>query len=169
MKNEILVYSALFFLALFLGFIFGVYYEIFRFLRLAFPHPKSLVFAEDLLFWIPCALVTILFCYAFFDGVIRWFAIAGILCGFLLYLKTLGAFLIWVSATILQAIRKALKWIFRTFFLPVWKFFEKTFKILFTEAKKFAILWKRKWEKRKSARVEKKLLSFAEKGFLKNK
>ena len=125
MKNEILVYSALFFLALFLGFIFGVYYEIFRFLRLAFPHPKSLVFAEDLLFWIPCALVTILFCYAFFDGVIRWFAIAGILCGFLLYLKTLGAFLIRVSATILQAIRKALKWIFRTFFLPVWKFFKK--------------------------------------------
>ena len=148
-----------------LGFCFGIYYEVFRFLRLSFPHSVFLVGVEDILFFLPISFVFLLFTYAFSDGLVRWFSLLGTLSGFLLYLSTLGKLLVFFSEKILFAIRRILKFIWRFLLRPVFNVFKNITNYLFTKAKKFAIIHSKKKTVRRLKRQKKAFVKRAGKGF----
>ena len=157
--------SFLFFASIALGFLLGFYYEIFRFLRLAFPHPNWLVFLEDLLFFLPLAPTLIFFHYALNDGILRWFSLTGTVLGFCLYLGTMGKLLLFCSEGILFCIKMLLKGIFWLFIRPLCIVFKKITNCLYAKGKKVVIIVKQKQAK-KRLQNEKKILSrTAEKGF----
>lgn len=90
MNREWLWGIVLFARAILFGAAMGLYFEVFRFLRLLFPHPTWLVAVEDLLFFLPASLAHIFFHYACGEGETRWFGVLGVILGFLLYLASLG-------------------------------------------------------------------------------
>ncbi|MBE6713230.1 MAG: hypothetical protein E7580_06900 [Ruminococcaceae bacterium] len=157
--------SFLFFSAILLGFLIGFYYEIFRFLRLALPHPGFLVFLEDLLFLLPLSPVLIFFHYALSDGILRWFSLTGCLLGFLLYLGTVGKLLLRFSAGILFCIRAVLKWLFRFFVLPPLIVFKNITNYLYAKWKSTVIILRKNRDKKLLKRKKKLLSRYAEKGF----
>ena len=161
LEDNILLFSAVT-----LGFFIGLYYEIFRFLRLALPHTSLLVGIEDLLFFLPVTLTFLFFCYAFSDGVIRWFSLIGTFLGFLLYLLTLGKLLLFFSDKILSLVRKILKGIYRHVLRPVFNVFKNITIYFFTKLKKFAIMLRRKRSAGRLKKEKKALIKRAEKGFL---
>lgn len=136
--------SAVFYGSLLLGFSFGLLFEVTRFIRLAFPHGTAMIFLEDFLFFLPVTFFTLLFLFCFSDGVIRWYILAGIFLGFLIYLKTLGRLLLFFANAILSFLRAVLSFLRRKIFSPIYLFFKKTFKFIFTFVHKFAIIIKRK-------------------------
>ncbi len=155
----------LFFSAIVLGFLLGFYYEIFRFLRLAFPHPSWLVFLEDLGFFLPVTPILIFFHYALNDGIIRWFSLAGCIFGFCLYLGTVGKLFLRFSEGILFCIKKVLKGIFWVFFRPIGIVFKKITNCLYAKGKNIAIIIKMKQAKKRLLKEKRRLSRSAEKGF----
>jgi hypothetical protein len=159
--------SFLFFASLLLGFLFGLYYEFFRFFRILFSHKTVLVVAEDLLFFLPISLIYIFFNYALSDGVVRYFSILGVVLGFLLYLATLGKILVHFSSYILNFLKKVLRGIFHLFFRPIINVFKNITNCLYEKYKKYRILKDRKRNAQILKRAKKHLLKKAQKGFLK--
>ena len=110
--------SLLFLWSVLCGFLFGLYYECFRFIRLGFRHGVWLCAAEDLLFCLPAAFIYILFTFAFSDGVVRLFSLAGTGIGFVFYLLSLGRFFVRISDRAWRAVRAVTAWILRYLILP---------------------------------------------------
>ena len=77
--------TRLFLLALGLGFLLGIVYDLFRVVRMAFTMRRAGVFIQDVLFFLTCAAVTFVFLLAVNQGEIRGFIIAGEGLGFLIY------------------------------------------------------------------------------------
>ena len=84
---------SLFIAALIFSFIVGIEYDFFRILRVVFDHGPAAVFAEDLLFFIVCAVEFPVFCFLFADGEIRLYVVAVCAAGFALYYLTVGNFI----------------------------------------------------------------------------
>lgn len=157
--------SFLFFASIALGFLIGFYYEIFRFLRLAFPHPVWLTVPEDLCFFLPLAPTLIFFHYALNDGIIRWFSLAGCTLGFLLYLGTVGKLFLRFSEGILFCIKGILKGIFLIFIRPVCNVFKNITNYLYAKGKHTAIMLKEKQAARRLQKEKMRLSRSAGKGF----
>ena len=157
--------SFLFFAAIALGFLIGFYYEIFRFLRLSFPHPNWLVFLEDLCFFLPLSPTLIFFHYALSDGILRWFSLGGSALGFCLYLGTVGKILLRCSEGILFCIKTLVKGVFWLFFRPIGIVFKKITNCLYAKGKRIAIIVKAKRGKKRLQKEKRRLSRSAEKGF----
>jgi len=157
--------SFLFFASLFLGICIGFYYEIFRFFRLAFPHPAFLTVLEDLCFFLPLIPTLIFFHYALNDGILRWFSLLGCLLGFLLYLQTVGKLLLRCSDGILFCIRWIFKCLFRIFLRPVGIVFKKITNCLYASGKRIVIMLKSHQARKRLLKEKKSLSRKAEKGF----
>lgn len=98
----------LFLLSCIFGAVFGVYYDIFRTLRMAVPHHSFFVVLEDVVFLGTYAVFLSAFASAAARGELRaYFALGGIL-GFTLYYFTVGKFVI----RLMQKITGIIKWIF---------------------------------------------------------
>lgn len=165
MENLIYSDTRLFFLSIGLGLLAGLYYELFRLLRLALPHGAVLCGLEDLLFFLPVTFVFLVFTYVFSDGIVRWFSVAGLGAGFLLYLGTVGKVVHALSGRIIRFIRRLLRLVLRITLLPLYNVFKNITNHLFNRIQKRIIILK---ERRRIARFEKekkRLISFAEKGF----
>ena len=70
----------------------GVIFDVFRAFRCVYPPGKNMIAAQDIVF---CALAFFLFSKTleiFNQGDVRWFEIAGVLLGFLLYLSAESSF-----------------------------------------------------------------------------
>lgn len=157
--------SFLFFASILLGFFIGFYYEIFRFLRLAFPHPDFLIILEDLCFFIPLSPALIFFHYALNSGVFRWFSLAGCVLGFLLYLWTVGKILIRCSEGILFCIKTVLKGFYGVFIRPLYIVFKKITNCLYSKGKVLVIMKRKRFARKRLLRKKKHLSRSAEKGF----
>ncbi|MBR3836589.1 MAG: spore cortex biosynthesis protein YabQ [Clostridia bacterium] len=148
-----------------LGFCFGLYYEVFRFIRLAVPHCRWIVFLEDLFFFLPITLIFILFTFAFSDGTLRWFSFFGVWAGFFLYLGTLGKILFYFAERILALIRRFLLFLYRITLKPVFFVIKKVTITLFTKYKKQVIIKKQKALRARLIKQKITLIRQAEKGF----
>ena len=157
--------SFLFFASIVLGILIGFYYEIFRFLRLAFPHPDLLIIAEDLCFLLPLSPVLIFFHYALNSGVFRWFSLAGCVLGFLLYLCTVGKLLLRFSSGILFYINALLKALYGIFIRPFYIVFKNITNCLYGKGKSLVIIFGKKRARRHLAKKKRQLSRRAEKGF----
>ena len=165
MQNQILADSSLFLWSMVLGFVFGLIYEIFRFLRLALPHTTLMTAVEDLLFFFPVTMTFLLFTFAVSDGVVRYFSVCSVVLGFLIYLTTLGKILLFFSDAILRLIKALLFALFRHLLLPPYRLANRLAKFLFTQCKILGIIVYGKIALRRRNRKKKKLLALARRGF----
>ncbi len=165
MESPLLWANTLFLQSILLGFLFGLLYEVFRFLRLAIPHPDLVTNLEDLIFFLPATLLFLFFTFAFSDGVIRWFSLFGVLLGFFLYRNTLGKILWLLSREILALIRAVLFFVYRITLRPLKNVFKKITITLFTKCRKGVIIGKEAYRKQKRKKEMQILLKKAERGF----
>ena len=93
MNPEWLTGLILFSRAILFGTALGLYYGLFRLIRLLFPHPGWLVALEDLLFFLPATAAHVLFHFMYGEGETRWFSVLGVALGFLAYLASVGKWL----------------------------------------------------------------------------
>ena len=120
--------TRLFLLALGLGFLLGIVYDLFRVVRMAFTMRRVGVFIQDVLFFLTCAAATFLFLLAVNQGEIRGFIIAGEGLGFLIYYFSFGLLAVRVSSFLVHAIHRLFFVIsvpFRALFSPLEKAFCK--------------------------------------------
>lgn len=157
--------TALLLNSILLGFGFGLYYEIFRFIRLAVPHRGWMVFLEDLVFFLPITFVFILFTFAFSDGTLRWFSFFGVWMGFFLYLATLGKILFYFAEQILALVRRTFHFLYRITLKPLFFVLKKVTFSLFTKYKKQVIIKKQKALQARLRKQKIALIRQAEKGF----
>lgn len=106
-----------------IGAALGLLYDVFRISRVAFFTPSVVIFAEDVLFFAICGVVTFLFGLTVIDGALRVFLIIGELLGAVLYYCTLGKLVMGVSKKIIEAIKAVLRFIARWVLRPVWLLF----------------------------------------------
>ncbi|MDR3552244.1 MAG: spore cortex biosynthesis protein YabQ [Clostridia bacterium] len=106
------------------GMALGAVYDLFRIFRIAVPCGKAVVFIQDVLFWMICAVSSFLFLLYMNTGEIRLFIILGELIGATLYYFTLGVlvmksakavvgFLRWIAALVFRLIARPLGFIGR--------------------------------------------------------
>ncbi len=90
----------------------GVYvtflYDLIRIFRRVIPHKGWLVSLEDLGFWAYLFVAVFLFLNKEGNGTLRWFAVAGVLAGMILYKKLLGRHLVSYGTRILTRIRNVI-------------------------------------------------------------
>jgi spore cortex biosynthesis protein YabQ len=112
-SNQALVFIS----ACVVGACLGALYDLFRIIRLAVPCGKAAVFFQDLIFVLACTAVTFLFVLRESSGVVRFFIILGELLGAVLYSLTLGILVMKLSALIIGAVKRFLKYL-RSLIMP---------------------------------------------------
>ena len=105
--------------SLLLGMGLGLFYDVFRILRIALPHRTIAVAIEDIFYWTSAAFLTFFFFFYTDGGRIRIYLLTGEAIGFLLYYFTLGAVIIGAAKRIIAALRWIFHWIYRLLIHPV--------------------------------------------------
>ncbi len=107
-----------FLLSLGLGFIMGIFYDVFRIIRLCISAKKIITIFFDILY-------CILFCFAFFiflltvnEGQFRFYLLLGACVGFFVYYFSLGAIIFSFSRFLTDFIKKWTKRIFAVLLFP---------------------------------------------------
>lgn len=98
MNHELL----LFFCALWMGICLLFCYDWLRILRLIIPHSPTIVAVTDLLYWIGSGIYIFAVMYQKNDGIIRSYAVLGIILGMALYHFTLSEPFITIAVRIIN-------------------------------------------------------------------
>ncbi|MEG2395463.1 MAG: spore cortex biosynthesis protein YabQ [Oscillospiraceae bacterium] len=125
-----------FLLSLGFGFIAGVFYDIFRIIRLIFSKnnksSKTATIIFDILYIIVAGIATFMFSLTVTNGEIRGYLLAGEGIGFFIYYFTFGIFVLNLSNKIVAFVKSFFKKLFRVVFTPfIWIF--KRIKNIFTK------------------------------------
>ena len=104
------------------GAVFGVYYDIFRALRLTVPHHSFFVFLEDLLFLMTYGIFLSCFASAAARGELRGYYILGGFIGFVLYYFTIGKFVVGFIKKLIKCVKKILNIIYKPIRKIIYKF-----------------------------------------------
>lgn len=115
----------LFFLSCAAGAIFGIYYDIFRTLRLTIPHHSFFVFAEDVIFLATYGIFLSSFASAEARGELRGYYVLGGIIGFTLYFFTVGKFVM----SFMRKIMSILKGFLNILLKPTLKIWSKVVEI----------------------------------------
>ncbi len=83
-----------------------------------------LVMVEDVFFFLVVAVAEILFIYHFNDGEIRIYGLVCSVFGFLVYNKTVGRLIIFISKKILYVIRRIIYWVLHILIAPFFAMFK---------------------------------------------
>lgn len=99
---------SLFLLSVVLGLGIGVFYDVFRVLRIIFPSAakKKAVFAEDMIFMVVSGAAVFVYAALLCRGQVRFFCVIGTFLGFLLYIVTVGSLIVGILRSIASAIAK---------------------------------------------------------------
>ncbi|MDR1631165.1 MAG: spore cortex biosynthesis protein YabQ [Oscillospiraceae bacterium] len=106
-------------LALGLGFLIGILYDVFRIIRLSISRGRAAVFVQDILFFFLFSGITFAFCLSQNNGEVRFYIIFAEILGFLIYYFSFGAFVIRVSDKIINALRTLFELIIKAVSFPV--------------------------------------------------
>lgn len=112
-------------------------YDLFRIFRRIVPHGNVWIGVEDFLYWIICTGSVFVMLYQENDGMVRGFALGGVVVGMLLYYMLLSKFIIRVNVLVLKKILGILGKIFGFLFGPIWRLLKKIGRIIRKELKKF--------------------------------
>lgn len=104
-NEEILLFG----LSCLCGIIIGIFYDIFRTLRIIFPHNMLLVVIEDVLFMIAYTIFLSSFSTVCARGELRFYFILGNVLGFVFYFFTIGSIIINTMKKIFFAIKKVIE------------------------------------------------------------
>ncbi len=110
-------------------------YDILRIFRRIVPHGNIWIGAEDFLYWLVCTGVVFVMLYQENDGMVRGFALGGVILGMFLYILLLSRLVVKVNVrvirTVLGFLGKVLRIVlhpFRWIWKKVWGFFRKQLK-----------------------------------------
>ena len=84
-------------------------YDIFRIFRRIVPHGAIWIGVEDFCYWLLCTAAVFLMLYQENDGMIRGFAIGGVIFGMILYFFLLSRFVVKINVCILKDNRFCVK------------------------------------------------------------
>lgn len=108
------------------GIIIGLIFDIFRILRKSFKTSDIVTYIQDILFWIITGVLILYSIFIFNYGEIRFFMFGGIFLGAMFYMLLISRYVIKVSVTIIDLLKKTI-----IFVLKIVKFpFEFIYKIL---------------------------------------
>ena len=115
--------TMIFFQSLLLGGAFGLLFDAFRITRVAIPSPGWVVFIEDILFFLICAVSTFFFLMRAIDGQLRFFILFGAVLGMVIYFYSLSILVMGLSGAIIRAVKAVMRWVFRWVLFPIWRLF----------------------------------------------
>lgn len=95
------------------GVLLGICYDVFRTVRMIFPHNSIIVFIEDVLFLCGYAAFVMLFAAAEMRGEVRFYNVLGNILGFTVYICTVGNIVTAVVRKLCGIISSALRIIMR--------------------------------------------------------
>lgn len=102
-----------------LGVMIMIVYDILRIFRRLCKHSIAVIALEDFIYWMLCAVCIFRMLYQENSGSIRWFAVAGVSTGMVLYNGTISVHFTNKIADILLCIGKYLKRILKVVFFPL--------------------------------------------------
>lgn len=108
-----------------LGAALGVFYDVFRIVRIAVRTPPAVVLIEDLVFSIVCTAATFLFLIGADKGQLRIFLLIGEAVGFALYYCTVGALMIGAARGIIAVIKKVYMFFWKLLVAPILRLLKK--------------------------------------------
>lgn len=85
------------------------FYDLLRVFRRVVPHGMAAVGVEDFFYWLVSGCLIFAMLYRFCNGIIRWFAVFGMLVGMLLYHLTLSAVFVRYASRLLNYILRLLR------------------------------------------------------------
>ncbi len=130
MMNEDIIAELYFLLHSFgLGVFITILYDVLRIFRKLVSHSVLALAMEDFIYWILCGICIFLMLYKENNGSIRWFAVAGVAGGMLLYNGTISTFATEGIAKVLKFILQILGKVFWVLLMPFRKVFEYVKKI----------------------------------------
>ncbi len=135
-----------------LGFIIGVFYDVFRAVRLSITKSKVAIVVFDILFFVFGGIFTFLFTLAFNKGEIRFYIFAGELIGMAFYYFSFGIVAIKITDILVKLLHKIYSFIFSVISFP-FRLLQKLFSAL---KEKFLIKFKK--TKKNSEKIQKKHL-----------
>ncbi len=109
-----------------LGFLMGLFYDIFRIIRICISKKRSAVITFDILYCVFLCFATFLFALTANEGQIRFYLLSGEAIGFAVYYFSLGAIIYSISEFLVDIIRKCFKRIFKVLFSPFKWIFNRT-------------------------------------------
>lgn len=125
----VLLYS----LAIGVAMVFG--YDIFLAMRRAVRHAGIVIFLQDFLFLAVCTLAVFILFYQNTSGVIRGYAIAGMIFGMIVYKKTLSPYLVFIMSTVMKKTIHLVSSVFLILFRPAKHAFKGVSKVSKSGAK----------------------------------
>lgn len=99
----------LFFISILFGFPIGLFYDVFRILRIIIPHNSLAAALEDILFFAVYSVFITSFTYAAARSEFRIYYIAGNITGFFIYWFTAGKILTGTALKITMFVKSILK------------------------------------------------------------
>lgn len=127
-----MIHSQLYLFLIFItnGIIIGLLFDSFRILRKAIKTSDFITYIEDALFWILTGLIILYSIFVHNNGEIRLFMFIAILIGLVLYIIFVSKFILKISLTIINIIKKIFLSIFHIVEIPfkaTGKLLKKTF------------------------------------------
>ncbi len=107
-----------FLMSLGFGFIMGIFYDVFRIIRLCISKGRVAFIITDMLYCIFLCFCTFLFFLTVNEGEIRAYILIGEASGFAVYYFSLGAVIFSVSERIIFLIKKTVRGFFKIIFFP---------------------------------------------------
>lgn len=113
MNQEIIPELRFFLASIALGLLFALAYDVLRIFRRILKQNLLAVSAEDFLFWLFAGLMGFRVIYVYNYGIVRWYALFGMVSGALFYYGTISSFFVGFCTKFLlffiKPVRKGLK------------------------------------------------------------
>lgn len=130
--------AALFCTSIFVGAGLFLLYDVLRIFRRIIPHGNIWIGVEDFIYWMICTGIVFVMLYQENDGMIRGFALLGLVFGMAVYFLLLSRYVVQVNVLILKKILGCVKRVLRFFFGPLIKSGKKVMVFLTKQLKKIA-------------------------------
>ena len=121
------------------GIIIGLIFDIFRILRKSFKTSDIITYIEDILFWTITGILILYTIFVFNYGEIRFFMFVGIFLGAMFYMLLISKYVIKVSVTVIEAVKKTIIFIIKVVIFP-FKLIYKIIKKVFSKPILFCII-----------------------------
>lgn len=131
--------TQIFLFSLGFGFIMGIFYDLFRILRLCISAKKVSFIIFDVLYCILLCFCSFLFILSINEGEVRFYILIGEGIGFAVYYFSLGIIVFSVSERIVNFFKKLFGMLFKVIFFPFVWIFKRTAKVfnkLFKKSRK---------------------------------
>ncbi len=112
-------------------------YDILRIFRRIIPHGAIWIGVEDFIYWLICTGVVFVMIYRENDGMVRGFALGGVVLGMLVYLLVLSRFVVRINVRIIKAVLGFIRKTGTFFLRPYWRIWKKTAGFIRKQLKKF--------------------------------